>query len=62
MLIGVKVKDLNIEYLEKNFLSFEEIAKEAKCSTSRIEHLIQSNILPRASYVLKETIEIQGGL
>jgi len=56
------MKDLNIQYIEDNYLEFEEIQKLTNLSSEELESLVDRKLIPSPSYVISSVITISSPL
>lgn len=56
------MKDININYIEDNYLEFGEVLKLTNLTSDRLEQLIDDKLIPNASYVIDSEITISSSL
>jgi len=54
--------DLNLKYITANYIEFEEVIREAKISSDKLNELIENKLVPEASYSIKSDITISSSL
>ncbi|MHC0439852.1 DUF6058 family natural product biosynthesis protein [Flavobacterium sp. 3-210] len=52
----------NLKYIEENYIEFEEIIKTLNISSEKLNNLIESQLVPQPSYVIKSEITISSPL
>lgn len=57
-----KVKDINLTYIEDNYLEFEEVKRLADLSSHELDKLIEDKLIPSPSYVIDSAITISSPL
>ncbi|MEZ5308299.1 MAG: DUF6058 family natural product biosynthesis protein [Pyrinomonadaceae bacterium] len=56
------MKDENLEYLERNFLTAESVAAETEITVEELNRLIEEGRVPGASYAVKNELKITSPL
>ncbi|WP_456312756.1 DUF6058 family natural product biosynthesis protein [Pseudomonas shirazensis] len=56
------MKDLNLKYIEENYLEAEEIISIMNLTPDKFERLIETKLIPQASYVIDSEITISSSL
>lgn len=56
------MKEINLNYLEENFLTLEQIASRTDISAEVIKSFINKKITPEPSYIVRQIIEITSPL
>jgi hypothetical protein len=56
------MKDLNIKYIEENYLELEEVMKLTNFSSEKLDQLIKDKLIPESSYVINSEIIISSSL
>ena len=56
------MKDINLKYIEENYLEFEEVIKIMNLTTDKLNQLIQDKLIPEASYVIDSEVTISSSL
>jgi hypothetical protein len=56
------MKDINLKYIEENYIEFEEIRKVMNLSLNRLQELIDNKLIPGASYVVKSETTVSSPL
>lgn len=54
--------DKNLKYIVENYIEFEEVIREAKISSDKLNELIKNKLVPEASYSIKSDITISSSL
>ena len=57
-----KMKDINLKYIEDNYLEAEEIIEIMNLTSDQLNHLIEEKLIPEASYVINSEITISSSL
>ena len=57
-----KMKDINLKYIEDNYLEVEEIIEIMNLTSDQLNHLIDEKLIPEASYVINSEITISSSL
>lgn len=58
----MKVKQLNLKYIKDNYLTLDDLAREAGVDAETVQGLINEKFIPGASYTVKENTEISSPL
>jgi ribosome-interacting GTPase 1 len=53
-----KMKDINLKYIEYNYLEVEEIIRIMNLTSDQLNQLIEEKFIPEASYVINSEITI----
>nr|WP_315243420.1 DUF6058 family natural product biosynthesis protein [uncultured Flavobacterium sp.] len=56
------MKEINIKYIEENYLEFEEVLKLTNFSPDKLNQLIADKIIPGPSYVIDSEVRISSSL
>ncbi|WP_051662718.1 DUF6058 family natural product biosynthesis protein [Flavobacterium sp. KJJ] len=56
------MKHIDLEYIATNYIEFEEVIREANISSDKLNELIESKLVPEASYSIKSDITIRSSL
>lgn len=56
------MKEINLDYLEKNFLTLEQVASRTGISEAEIKVQIDARVMPKPSYVVRQSVEITSPL
>lgn len=54
--------DINLKYIEDNYIEFEEVIKTANITSEKLNSLIENKLIPEPSYVVKSEITISSSL
>lgn len=57
-----KIMDINLKYIEGNYIEKQELCKLANISSEGLEALIEKELIPNASYSINSTHEISSPL
>lgn len=58
----LKMKDINIKYIEDNYLEAEEIIRIINLTPNKFNQLIEDKLIPEPSYVIQSNITISSSL
>ncbi|KUJ63199.1 hypothetical protein AR687_03310 [Flavobacteriaceae bacterium CRH] len=56
------MQDINIKYIEDNYLEFEEIARVMQLTSDKLNQLIEAKLIPEPSYVINSEVTISSSL
>jgi hypothetical protein len=56
------MKDINIKYIEDNYLEAEEIARILNLTSDKFNKLIEDKLIPEPSYVIQSNVTISSSL
>lgn len=54
--------DINLKYIEQNYIEYKTLCKTANISSGELEELIKKELIPNASYTINSTDEISSPL
>lgn len=58
----LKMKDINIKYIEDNYLEAEEIIRIMNLTSDKFNRLIEDKLIPEPSYVIQSNVTISSSL
>lgn len=56
------MKDINLKYIEDNYIEFEEIIKVMNLTSDQLNQLIEDKLIPGVSYIVNSEITISSSL
>ncbi|MEO8237939.1 MAG: hypothetical protein ABI793_17345 [Flavobacterium sp.] len=56
------MNDINLKYIEENYIEFEEIMKVMNLTSDKLNQLIESKLIPEASYIVNSETIISSSL
>lgn len=59
---NLKMKDINLKYIEENYLEAEEIICIMNLTPDKLSRLIETKLIPQPSYIIKSDIIISSSL
>lgn len=57
-----KMQDINVKYIENNYLEAEEVIRIMKLTSDKLNQLIEDKLIPEPSYIINSEINISSSL